>query len=205
MASTVIAITGEVGAGKSTVSRFFAEELGELIDADAIVAELWRTERVKSAAAARWGGEIIDSAGNVIHSAVAKRAFSGDSSEYQWLNALLHPLVHTEIENRITSLADGFGIVEIPLFFESKSYSTRPSWLSSVVFVTSPREIRLRRCFEQRGWSDAELARRESFFLSSAKRIELSDYVIQNDGELDKLKKAVKEILNAVSKSGGGV
>ena len=83
-------------------------------------------------------------------------------------------------------------MVEIPLLFEAG----RPEWVTSVVFVTAPRELRLKRRREQRGWDDAELARREKFFLPSDERIKLSDFVIDNSNGLHELEDEVRRIIN---------
>ncbi|NLL36532.1 MAG: dephospho-CoA kinase, partial [Fretibacterium sp.] len=60
-------------------------------------------------------------------------------------------------------------------------------------FVAADRALRLERC-RQRGWSEAELARREAFFIPSPERRARSDYVIENHGSLEDLRKNVRTI-----------
>jgi dephospho-CoA kinase len=81
------------------------------------------------------------------------------------------------------------GIVEIPLLFETGV----PPWVTDTMFVTASKETRANRC-RKRGWSEAEMAKRESFFLASEERMKRSDYVIRNDGSLEELKKAVEKV-----------
>ncbi|MDR2137292.1 MAG: dephospho-CoA kinase, partial [Synergistaceae bacterium] len=50
-----MAITGDVGAGKSTAARLFESLGGYLIDSDRVVADLWRTPAMTAAAVERWG------------------------------------------------------------------------------------------------------------------------------------------------------
>lgn len=198
---TVIAVTGDVGAGKSTVSRLFEELGGILIDADGIVAELWRTPDMIQAAVERWGTDILDKSGRVVHSRIAERIFASAAAnaaassasrvEYDWTTALLHPRVRREVERRI-DLVNGdedWVVVEIPLLFEAGV----PTWVTHTVFVTADREVRLQRC-RDRGWDEAELTRRESFFMDSKKRMSLSSCVIRNNGTLEDLKRTVRDL-----------
>ncbi|MDR1048966.1 MAG: dephospho-CoA kinase [Synergistaceae bacterium] len=201
-AGTVIAVTGDIGAGKSTVSRLFESFGGVLIDADRVVADLWRTPDVVAAARARWGDGILDAAGRVDHGAVAARVFAeGCRAEYDWLLGFLHPLVRLEVERRVRELAAGeWAVAEIPLLFEGGRYG----WVTASVFVTAPRGTRLERC-RARGWDESEMERRSRFFLPSERRMALADYVIRNDGSLGRLREEVERIYNAIEtgQSGG--
>ncbi|MDR1376783.1 MAG: dephospho-CoA kinase [Synergistaceae bacterium] len=181
-----MAITGDVGAGKSTVAKMFESLGGFLIDADQVVDQLWRTPEMIAAAVNRWGKTVLDESGNVRHKPVAERIFN-DRGEYDWLTGLLHPRVMKEIEGRIDT--SRWGIVEIPLLFEAGV----PAWVTVTVFVTASRETRACRC-RARGWNEAEMARRESFFLPSEERMRRSNHVIRNDGDLKRLKKSAEEI-----------
>jgi dephospho-CoA kinase len=142
----------------------------------------------------------------VVHRLVAERIFA-DRTEYDWLTGFLHPIVRAELEERLRRKGDSWAVVEIPLLFET---GVAP-WVTVKVFVTAPREARLERCRE-RGWDEAEMRRRESFFLPSQDRAARSDYVIRNDGDMETLKNAVTEIYRSEicpkeirgEKTGGG-
>ncbi len=195
--SQVIAVTGDVGAGKSTVSRMLESLGGVLIDADRVVGELWLSPEVIDAAVHRRGGGILDGAGRIVHAKVAALIF-GDRIEYDWVCGLLHPLVKKEIKRRIDlTPAEDWVVVEIPLLFEA---GVAP-WVTFKIFVAATREVRLARCLS-RGWDEPELARRESFFLPSAERRGKSDYVVHNNGGLDELRRTVNEIYGSVIKPG---
>jgi dephospho-CoA kinase len=207
MTSTVIAVTGEVGAGKSTASKIFESLGGVRIDADRVVAELWRTQEIVAAAVKRWGARVLDDSGKsgsepgergpISHKAVAGIVF-GDRAEYDWVTGLLHPRVMEEIERRLGLLGDRCAVAEIPMLFESGG----APWATARVFVTAPREIRLERC-RARGWDEIGMTRRESFFLPAEERIARSDYVIRNDGGLGKLEEAVRAIYSDIGLRGG--
>ena len=189
---TALAITGDVGAGKSTVCDIF-ESLGATrIDADGIVAELWRRPEVVETAVSRWGTDVLDENGRIAHAQVAARIFDtgGSRTEYEWVNAFLHPLVKAEIRSRVDKRLSGeWFAVEIPLLFEAGV----ASWVTDIVFVTAPRELRIERC-RARGWDEREMERRESFFLPSLERMALSDYIVDNDGDREHVKRAVEAV-----------
>ena len=64
----VAAITGDIGAGKSTVSKLLAEKFScPLLNADLIAAELWHDEKVKNIFISRWGEKILDTSGILLN------------------------------------------------------------------------------------------------------------------------------------------
>ena len=180
------AITGDIGAGKSTAAKILAEKLScPLLDADKITAEFWHDGKVKKIFASRWSSEILDSSGEIIKNEISRRIFF-DVDEYKFCNSILHPLVMKELRIRTEKLESENFVVEIPLLFEA--CEKKPAWIDKIIFVTASFEIRSRRCLEQRGWSVDELKRRESFLMPRDKKISMSDLVIKNDGSLDDLK-----------------
>jgi dephospho-CoA kinase len=182
----VTAITGDIGAGKSTVAKIL-EDMGALrIDSDEIVKELWQSEEIILKAVERWGNRIIDK-GKVDLKAIANIIFN-DSSENRFTCELLHPKVIRIIEDRIKT-ADGWVIVEIPLLFEFGV----PAWVNRTIYVTAPIEIREHRCFS-RGWDESEIKRRESFYILSEERIKTSDFLIINDCNLEELKSKLSKL-----------
>ena len=187
-----LAVTGDVGAGKSAAARLMEDMGAARFDADVIAGEMWRRPDVLRAALSRWGPGILDPEGRVAHRAVAARIFT-DRAEYQWCCALLHPLVMEDLERRVLALPrDRWAVAEIPLLFEAG----RPWWVAAAVFVTAPRDVRLARC-RQRGWDEAELERREGFFLPSGERMARSDFVLRNDGNLEALKAGILRIVRS--------
>lgn len=173
-----IALTGEVGAGKSTALNWFARSGVWTLSADSLVDELWTRPEILSAAARLWGDDVT--AGGVIQrSLLAQRVFAAPDEQAK-LCELLHPAVRAETERRLPSA--GLAVVEIPLLFESGV----PWWCEGVVFLRAPLDERSKRN-SRRGLDEAELCRRGRFFWPSQQRAEASDWVIDNDGTEDQL------------------
>jgi len=190
----IIAITGDIGAGKSTVSKLFAEKFScPLLDADKITAELWHDENVKKIFAGHWDKKILDSSGEIIKSEISRRIFS-DINEYNFCNSILHPLVMKELKIKIEELKNKNKnlIAEIPLLFEA--CEKKSDWIHKIIYVAANFETRLQRCKIQRGWNIDELKRREKFLMQREKKISLSDFIIQNDGGLEALKQKISDV-----------
>lgn len=204
----VVAVTGDIGAGKSTAAKLIAGRLKcLLIDADKITAELWHDEGVKKIFVSRWGSEadcqkgILSPQGEIIKSEISRRIFS-DPDEYKFCNSVLHPLIMKELKESGVR-GEGLGvenknlILEIPLLFEA--CEARPEWIDKIIYVEADFEVRAKRCFKQRNWSVEELKRRESFLLPRDKKISMSDFIIQNDGSPEELNEALQPFLKGIS------
>ncbi len=182
-----LALTGDVGAGKSTLARLWGEMGASVLDADRVVRALWTRTNVLDAALARWGRGILDADGKADPSAVASKAFS-DRREYDWLCALLHPLVRIEMEKTAASL-DGWVVAEIPLLFEGGI----PWWIDAAIYVTAPEAGRRERN-ASRGWRYDEISRRESFLLPGAEKRARADLVVENSSDFETLEREASRL-----------
>ena len=175
-----VGLTGGIASGKSTIMRMFAE-LGALtIDADAVVAKLYRPGNAGHDALVRtYGKEILLPNGEVDREKLADRAFS-NSFEAQKLNALIHPLVIAEEERlmREHKTADAIHIVEATLLLESggkKRYDR-------IIVVDVPPVVQLERAIG-RGMTREEAQRRIAHQMPREERLRQADYVIDNGGD----------------------
>ena len=118
-----------------------------------------------------------------------------DPSELRTLESMVFPFIEKRIRaeiahaNEVTTAK--FVILDAAILFET-------GWAKhcdKVVFVDSPRELRLARVAQSRGWDDAELMRRESRQLPLDEKKARSDAVIANTGDFVKLGKEVKDTL----------
>ena len=180
--AVIAAVTGDIGAGKSTVSKILARLTGlPVIDADAVAAEIWKRPEVSRIFADRWGVDEVNKA------EISRHIFF-DEDENKFCNALIHPLVMNEIRERTKNLD---AVVEIPLLPEAG----RPEWVERVVFVTASFEARAERCRASRGWSYDELRRRERFLLPQNVRKSVADCVIKNESNLSDLENLIVNFL----------
>ncbi|MDD4364177.1 MAG: dephospho-CoA kinase [Synergistales bacterium] len=192
----VIGLTGDIGAGKSTATRIFDAMGAAVIDADAVVRELWRSPEMIEAARSRWGEDVIDGEGRFVAAAAAVKAFASEE-EYRWLCGLIHPLVFREIGRRLAALS-GWVVVEIPLLFEAGI----PSWVDEILYVTAGAEARGRRNSGRRLDGKA-IGERERWLLPSEEKRRLSHFVVDNDGSLESFSDAVSALGRDFADLGG--
>lgn len=182
----VIGLTGDIGAGKSTAARFFSSCGASVLDADAVVRDLWGLPEMIEAARNRWGRAVVAD-GRIVPAEVARWAFSAEE-EYRWLSDLLHRPVMIEMERRLAALS-GWVVAEIPLLFEVG----RPHWIDETVYVTASPEKRASRN-RSRGLGGSSLKKRERWLLAGEEKRRLADFVVANDGGRDDLAAALEEL-----------
>lgn len=184
----VIAVTGDIGAGKSTAAKLLAQKLScEYLNADVIAKDLWHRDDVKAQAVNHFGKNILDSSGAVMLQKIAPLVFS-DECNHKFVNALIHPLVMNELEDLSRSSSNS--VVEIPLLFEAG----KREFIDAVIYVAAEFALRVRRCEVQRGWSIDELMRREKFLMPRENKIAVSDYVIHNDKSISELEEQINRL-----------
>ena len=182
------AVTGDIGAGKSVVSRLLAHKLAcEYVSADVIAKSMWLREDIKAQAVEHFGENILDSSGEIVLQKIASLVFN-DEGNHEFVNSLIHPAVMNELE--VFSRKSHDSVLEIPLLFETGRYE----WPDVIIYVSADFETRRERCKVQRGWNSQELIRRERFLLPREKKIALSDYVIQNDKGISELEREIMKL-----------
>ena len=187
----VTAVTGEIGSGKSTLSRILSRLMNcAVIDADKIAAKIWTRDDVKNIFVSRWGNEILDADGNIIKGEISQRIFT-DNEEHKFCDSIIHPLVMEEIRI-LTENIDA--VAEIPLLPEAG----RAEWITRVIYTEADFSLRAERCRVSRGWSYDELMRREKFLLPKSERLSICDYVIRTEGSLSDLRAQAVKFLQEI-------
>ncbi len=116
----VIALTGGIGSGKSTVARRLAEHGATVIDADAIAREVVQPGTVGLAAVvARFGSAMLDDHGELDRARLASHVFSYPTALAE-LNAIVHPLVGDPVAQLRAGLpSDAVLVYDVPLLAET--------------------------------------------------------------------------------------
>lgn len=194
----IIGLTGGPGSGKSTVAKLFAELGCAVIDADCLSHAALQMDDVKEEIRSRWGGEVFDSAGQIVRSELGRIVFA-DPSALRHLETIIHPLVHRgRASERELHQAnpDIVAIVEdCPLLLESGL----DEHCDSVVFVETSDAIRLKRVQDSRGWDAKELRKRDQQQISLDTKRQSADYVISNDQDLAQVKEQVRHVLQNIT------
>ncbi|HXU32197.1 MAG TPA: dephospho-CoA kinase [Thermoanaerobaculia bacterium] len=146
MSALRVGLTGGLASGKSTVARLLAEGGCTAVDADEVVAALYRPgEPGARAVADLFGPSALDEEGAVDHRAVGAKVFA-DPAARKALEAAIHPLVRLRFQEIAAELADGtIGVLEATLLVEA-GYG--PDF-DLIVSVEAPAQIRLARAIDR--------------------------------------------------------
>lgn len=116
----VVAITGGIGSGKTTIANQFAELGIDVVDADVIAREVVEHGAPALAAiAAHFGPDVIAADGQLDRRGLRERVFS-DPDAKAWLNALLHPLIRQEMLRQCAAARSPYCLLVVPLLVENK-------------------------------------------------------------------------------------
>ncbi|WP_429011597.1 dephospho-CoA kinase [Aeromonas veronii] len=116
----VVAITGGIGSGKTTIANQFAALGIDVVDADVIAREVVEPGTPALAAIAdHFGPDVIEPSGQLDRRALRERVFS-DPQAKGWLNALLHPLIRSEMLRQCAAASSPYCLLVVPLLVENK-------------------------------------------------------------------------------------
>jgi dephospho-CoA kinase len=173
-----IGITGNIGSGKTTVSKmfevlgipvFYADTAakGIMINDPVLIADIKRT----------FGSEAYFADGSLNRKHIANIVFN-DDKELAKLNALTHPAVFKAFDAWVAGIKNTpYVIKEAALLFESTSYKM----CDYSILVTAPLDMRIARVTKRDKITRAEVEAREAKQFTEAKKRDLADYVIENN------------------------
>jgi dephospho-CoA kinase len=193
----VIALTGGIGAGKSSASALLVDRGAVLIDADAVAKELQRPAGAGfQPIVDRFGPGVVADDGELDRPAIAAIVFADDAARND-LNLIMWPLIGSTINDRVAANADTDNVVllDIPLLGASgNAYA-----VAGTIVVDCPVEVALDRLVTQRGMDADDAARRIAAQITREQRLALADFVIDNSGSYEDLALAVDECWRWIS------
>lgn len=195
----LLALTGGIAAGKSTISRMLQEHGALIVDADAIVREVQAPgSPVLDEIADAFGREMIDADGALDRAALGSRVF-GDAEALARLNAIVHPAVHTRsmqrIEDALASGPNTVVIYDVPLLLEAR---LDDPW-ELIVVADAPAAVRAQRLVTERGHSESDAAARVASQASDEARRAIADVIIDTTGTMADTQRQVDELWARIS------
>jgi dephospho-CoA kinase len=192
-----VALTGNIGAGKSTVAALFQRWGATIIDADALVrAAQARGSDALAEIAARFGPAVIQPDGTLDRPALRARVLTSPE-ELAALNRIMHPRVHQrrlELVEQARLRGDRIVVSEIPLLFEAAD----PTAFDAVILVDAPAALRRQRLLASRALTADEVDRLMAAQQGSAAKRQHSDFVIDNDGDPVSLERSAASVWKAL-------
>lgn len=189
----IMGITGGMGCGKSTAARCFERRGFRRLDSDQVVRERVLVDpEVVSALRSRYGDAMVRPDGTVDRPALGQRVFT-DDVERLWLEELTHPRVFAAWRVAFAREPAARWAVEVPLLFEKGL----ENWFDFTVCVACAPAQQLAR-LEQRGLPRVLAGQRISKQLPLARKLELSDFVLWNEGSPEFLEAQVDRLAHAL-------
>jgi dephospho-CoA kinase len=192
-----VALTGNIGAGKTTVAQLFRSWGATVIDADQLVREAQAPgQPVLRRIADRFGTEVIAADGSLDRGKLRAKVLA-DPAALADLNRIVHPEVHRRRKRLVEEArarGDRIVVSDIPLLYEAAD----PTEFDAVVLVDAPEPVRRARVLGSRSLPPDEVDRMMSAQMGSAPKRTRSDYVIDNDGDLQALERSAASVWQAL-------
>ncbi len=193
-APLVVGLVGGIGAGKSQVAEAFARRGAQVISGDALAHAALREPAIKELVVSRWGQRLLDDKGEIQRRLLAEVVFA-DANERRALEAMVHPWIKERIRAEVEAArAD----TTIRLIVLDAAVMLEAGWhdvCDHLVFIEAPREVRLRRVAEQRGWTVQEVEAREAAQLPLTAKAAHADHTLDNSTSLERLDHQVADLV----------
>ena len=193
----VVGLTGQTGAGKSTVSEILISRDYPVIDADVVARRVVsKGKKCLLELALEFGIEILNVDGTLNRKKLGETVFT-DKQKRIRLNQITFPYIQEEILNEVERLRQkGVPVIflDAPTLFESGT----DQYCNKVVSVIAPQTVRLERILERDPITPQEAQSRMRSQHDDAFYTQKSDFVIQNNGDLSELRVRVMEMLDFI-------
>lgn len=181
----LVALTGGIASGKSTIARRLAELGAAVVDADRVVRDVQQPgSPVLDAIAREFGEGMLLPDGSLDRASLGARVF-GDDEAVKRLNAIVHPAVRLESARQFGAAFDAdpraVVVYDVPLLAEAR---LDDPW-DLIVVAHAPAEQRARRLVDLRGLSEADASARIAAQVSDDVRLRIADVVIDTTGSLE--------------------
>jgi len=199
MKKVVIGLTGGIGTGKSTVSQILKEKKFPVIDLDIISHEVIKFPKVVEKIVENFGKEVLEynNTGNwIVSREKLGRVIFGNREKRLILNSVMHPEILRIMREKILECKKENKIifVEIQLLFEVQWEKE----FDYILLVSAEKETQIKRILSRDNRSKEEALSIINSQMSLDEKKKRSDYVIENDGNIQDLEKKVDDFLKKI-------
>lgn len=184
----IIGLTGQSGAGKSTVCKVFAESGFDIVNCDDIARKTADNRRFLDEISRRFSEELLNPDGTLNRMATAKLIFTDEEKRGRY-QRIIFPYIINEIMRRIRSAKNSV-LIDAPTLFEAKLEMV----CDKIVSVTADTDKCAERIIKRDGISPERARERLSSQHSAEYFRERSDCTIENNGTLEELISSAKRL-----------
>ena len=185
-----VALTGNIGCGKSTVAGIFRELGAYTVDADELIRSFYRKGHpVYEQVLKEFGEGILTREGDIDRKKLADVVFN-DREKLRRLEEITHTALYRELEELFKRLPpSAVVVVEASLLIEKGTYRN----YDKTVVVYAPYEVCRERAL-RKGFSEEDFERRWRNQMDIEEKVKYADYVVDNSDGLEKTRRQVEEI-----------
>ena len=186
-----VGLTGGIGSGKSTVAALFAECGATVIDSDAISHRLTQSGGSAIVAIrAAFGDGYIAADGALDRARMRQRVFSDPAAKLQ-LEAILHPLIRTQMLAQVGASTAPYLLLVVPLLFEAAGYL---DLVQRTLVVDCAEALQVTRAMQRSGLDEQTVRAIMATQMPRAERLRRADEFIKNNGSSDDLRRQVEQL-----------
>ena len=191
----ILGLTGSIGTGKSTVSRYLQKRGIPVLDADQMVKDLYADKKFCRELSVHFGENILNEQGYIDTLLFGRLVF--ENKEWlQQLNRMIHPRIKVEFEKRKALLSNGHPIVvyDIPLLYEANMEEL----VDVVALVCLDKQKQIARIRERDNRTLEQIEQIIGYQMPQEEKKERADYVLNNNGTKEALYQQIDDMISDV-------
>ena len=178
---TLVGLTGGIGSGKTTVAERFAGLGATVVDTDDISRAMTAAGGVALPALREaFAQRYFRPDGALDRDAMRTLAFEDPQARAR-LEAILHPAIRAAADEALRRVRGPYGIIVVPLFFETRSYVER---VTRTLVVDCPEEVQLRRTMARSQLDESTVRAIMQAQWPRWRRLQAADDVVWNGGDM---------------------
>lgn len=195
----VIGLTGNIGCGKSSLSKILKDNSLDIIDADIISREIMSNNKLLEEVFKVFGEDVKEKDGTLNRKKLASIVFSDDKKLIA-LNDITHPAIKNEIKRRIKDIENkgrNIVIVDAALLIEGKFLDL----IDKLIVITCDEKEQLNRVMDRDNSNMDEALNRISSQMSQDEKVKFGDYIIDNSGSLEELNYKANKLITYIKEN----
>lgn len=189
----ILGLTGNIGCGKSSLSKILMQNNIDVIDADIISRNIFEDKELLNLVFENFGENIKNLDGSLNRKALGNIVFN-DDQKLVILNGLTHPKIKEKILskiNEIRNIGKSLVVIDAALLIEGGYLDI----LDKLIVITCKESIQISRIQLRDNLTKEQALSRMNSQMSQDEKIKYADYIIDNSGDTNNLKHKAEELI----------
>lgn len=196
----IVALTGGIGSGKTTVSEMFQSKNIPIIDTDTIAREIVEPNKPAYVEVTKLFGQAILNKDKHINRQALRKLIFSSSEKRQQLEDILHPLIWQEVKSQLSLLSSPYCIIVVPLLIEKLPQITEVTF-NRILVIDVEEDIQIKRCLKRDHSDLQEIKSIIKSQVSRQVRKDAADDIILNTENLASLTEKINNLHQQYLKS----